>query len=135
MNTLSGTLVAVESAGGIHHIEVDAGGATCVATVTGEGLDARWLPGARVTLRFSELDVSLARELAGRISIRNILPATVCALEAGEVLARVQLEVGTQHIDSIITRRAAERLGLAPGVEVQALIKANDMRILPEAPA
>jgi molybdopterin-binding protein len=132
MNTLAGTIAAIDSAGGIHHIGVDVDGTLCTATVTGEALDARWQPGAQVALSFSELDVSLARHLNGLISIRNILPGTVRELDCGEVLVRVRLDFGGRTIDAVITRRSAERLGLAPGVEVEALIKANDMRILPQ---
>lgn len=133
MNTLIGTIHALESAGGIHHIEVDVGGERCTATVTGDALDARWQPGTRVTLSFSELEVALARDLAGLISIRNVLPCTVTELEAGNVLARVRLDLAGQSIDSVITLRSARRLDLQAGVRVEALIKANDMMILPEA--
>jgi molybdate transport system regulatory protein len=132
MNALGGTIFAIESAAGIHHIEVDVGGVICTATVIGEALDARWVVGARVTLSFSELDVSLARDLTGLLSIRNVLAGTIRELEIGEVLARVRLDLALQSIDSVITRRSALRLGLAPGMRVDALIKANDMRILPE---
>jgi molybdate transport system regulatory protein len=130
MNTLTGTISHVDSADGIHLIEVDAGGTPCTATVTGDGFDQKWLTGQQVMLAFREQEVSLAKHLSGLISIRNMLPCTIREIEHGKVLTRIVLNFAGQSIESVITRRSAIRLNLAPGDEVDALIKSSDMMLL-----
>jgi molybdopterin-binding protein len=62
-----------------------------------------------------------------RLSARNQLRGTVVAVTKGEAIANVQLEVGGQRLVASITVEAAEELGLAPGTEVTAVIKASDV--------
>jgi len=133
MNQLNGVIHALSSGEGIHQIEVTVAQMICAATVTGDGASQHWSPGQRVVMTFRELDVSLAKNLSGQISIRNILPCTVSALEHGEVLTRVALNLGTERLFSVITRNSANRLKLEVGDSVDALIKANAMMLLPEA--
>jgi len=50
----------------------------------------------------------------------------------GEVAAKVTLQVGDNHMVALITRESAEELGLEPGKEVTALVKATDVMLLTE---
>jgi molybdopterin-binding protein len=56
-------------------------------------------------------------------SARNVFKVTVVRLAPAGGLVRVGLE-GPARLAAIITRRSAEQLGLAPGVEVFAHLKA-----------
>ncbi len=65
-----------------------------------------------------------------KISARNVLKGTVKSITHGAVNSEVTLELagGTQVV-SIITKSSAESLGLAPGKEVFAVIKASNVMI------
>jgi molybdate transport system ATP-binding protein len=82
--------------------------------------------GRRVRVRILARDVSIAHSHHDDVSIMNLLPATVIA-HAGEdhpSVVLVQLRVGGTTLLARVTRRSAQRLGLAPGREVWVQIKA-----------
>jgi molybdate transport system ATP-binding protein len=95
-----------------------AGGALVVPN-----LDA--LPGSRVRVRLRARDISLALTRPSGLSIQNVLAARVHSL-AGEfgAMIDVHLETGGVALLARVTRKAADELGLAPGLEVLALVKA-----------
>ena len=69
-------------------------------------------------------------ELAAlEISARNRLRGRVSAIRADGVMAEVHVQVGDQEIVSIITRSSAERLHLAVGDEVFAVMKSTEVMI------
>jgi molybdate transport system ATP-binding protein len=79
---------------------------------------------SRVRLRIFARDVVIAAEPPGRISIRNVLPARVVAVDGSpEPFVDVRLDLGGQGLRARITRDACEELELVPGLEVYALIK------------
>ena len=65
-----------------------------------------------------------------KLSTRNRLPGTVTEVIRGEAAAKVTLQVGDNHVVSLITRESADELGLEPGKEVTTLVKATDVMIL-----
>jgi molybdopterin-binding protein len=68
-----------------------------------------------------------------QISARNTLAGTVKAIVHGAVNSEVTIALpGGQEIVSVITKRSAEQLGLAPGKAVQAVIKASNVMIAVE---
>jgi len=58
------------------------------------------------------------------------LPGTITKVVEGEAAAKVEMRVGDNHLVALITRESADELGLEPGKEVVALIKATDVMIL-----
>jgi molybdopterin-binding protein len=64
-----------------------------------------------------------------KLSARNRLNGTVTDIRRGEAIANVQLDVAGQRLVASITVEAVDELGLAPGVEVTAVIKASDVMI------
>jgi molybdopterin-binding protein len=62
-----------------------------------------------------------------KLSARNQLRGTVVAITKGEAIANVQLDVAGQRLVASITVEAVEELGLEPGAEVTAVIKASDV--------
>ncbi|MDD5099619.1 MAG: molybdopterin-binding protein [Syntrophales bacterium] len=65
-----------------------------------------------------------------KISARNIIKGTIKAVHPGAVNTEVVLELpGGSEIVSIITKSSADSLGLAPGKEVYAIIKASNVMI------
>jgi len=63
------------------------------------------------------------------ISARNQLRGTIQQLVLGNVMAHVVVRVGENVIESVITRRSAEELGLKQGDAVTAIIKATEVMI------
>jgi molybdopterin-binding protein len=63
------------------------------------------------------------------ISARNRLRGRISAIVADGVMAEVRVQVGDQEIVSIITRSSAERLRLAVGDEVFAVMKSTEVMI------
>jgi len=74
--------------------------------------------------------VSLERGPHGKLSQRNRLPATIVRIEPLGALCRVRLDAG-MPLEALITTWACEDLGLAPGHEVHALIKASAIQVIP----
>ncbi len=62
-----------------------------------------------------------------RLSARNQIPATVTGITAGEATANVELDACGSRLVASITLEAAKELGLEPGREVVAVIKASDV--------
>jgi molybdopterin-binding protein len=91
--------------------------------LTVSSLDA--LIGEPVRVRVRARDVSLALEEPRAISVQNVLRGTVSAVgEPQQGVVQVSVAVGAVTLRSRVTRRAAAQLGLAPGVNVYALVKA-----------
>ncbi len=96
------------------------------------------LPGRRVGRKWlfdrRDLDRMLGSEGESErggldISARNQLRGTVASLTLDGIMAEVRLRIGEQELVSIITRGAAERLRLAVGDEVVAVIKSTEVMI------
>jgi molybdopterin-binding protein len=67
------------------------------------------------------------------LSARNQLKGTVRSLIKGEVMAEVTIDLaGGETVVAAITRGSAESLGLKPGDEVWAVIKATEVMVLKE---
>ena len=65
-----------------------------------------------------------------QLSTRNRLPGTITEVVKGEAAARVTVQVGDNNMVALITRESADELGLEPGKEVTALVKATDVMLL-----
>ena len=63
------------------------------------------------------------------LSARNHLRGVISALALDGLMAEVKVRIGDQELVSVITRSSAERLGLAVGVEVYAVIKSTEVMI------
>jgi molybdate transport system regulatory protein len=62
-------------------------------------------------------------------SARNQLKGTVTSVTIGAVMAEVVVDIGGAQVVAAITKESAERLGLATGNAVTAVIKATDVMI------
>jgi molybdopterin-binding protein len=62
-----------------------------------------------------------------RLSARNQIPATVTAITSGEAIANVELDANGVRLVASITVEAVRDLGLTPGSQVTAVIKASEV--------
>jgi molybdate transport system regulatory protein len=138
MNRLPAHILNIDLQGSIALVDASVGGMnglddlrfTAMLVGAPEEVES-WNTGMPVTLLFKEAEVSLARHLSGMISLRNRITGTVTSMDQGKLLTRVRLAAGSHEIESVITTRSAVALGLAIGVEVEALIKANEVTVVP----
>jgi molybdopterin-binding protein len=63
------------------------------------------------------------------LSARNRFPGIVRSVEVDGVMALVEIEAGPFLVTSAVTRDAVEELGLAPGVEATAAVKATSVMV------
>lgn len=79
----------------------------------------------------------LATELAGDVdrsrvagqSARNHISGIVTRVKRDEVAALVELQAGPYRLVSLITREAADDLGLEPGMMADAVVKATNVSV------
>jgi molybdopterin-binding protein len=62
-------------------------------------------------------------------SARNRFPGVVRSVETDGVMALVEVEAGDFLVTAAITRDSIEELGLAPGVQATAVVKATSVMI------
>ena len=63
------------------------------------------------------------------ISARNQLVGKVSEVKLGDIMAHVVVRVGKNQIESVITRRSAEELGLKKGDQVTVVIKSTEVML------
>lgn len=66
-------------------------------------------------------------EPAAPTSARNRFPGIVTRVEKDGVMALVEIQAGPHRVTSLMSREAAEELGLEPGVQAAAVIKATNV--------
>jgi molybdopterin-binding protein len=65
---------------------------------------------------------------------RNQFRGKVTSLKLGGVMADVTIDIGNGHtMSAVITRESAERLGLAEGKDVIAMVKATEVIVATES--
>jgi len=96
------------------------------------------LPGARIGRKWlfarRELEQLLSESRGDapgsiHVSARNQLSGRITALKADGVMAEVVLQIGEQELVAIITRASAERMRLAVGDQVLAVIKSTEVMV------
>ena len=60
-------------------------------------------------------------------SARNHFPGIVTRVVKDRVMAQVEMQAGPHRLVSLISREAADELGLAPGVRAVAVVKATNV--------
>ncbi|WP_420995462.1 TOBE domain-containing protein [Cupriavidus sp. 30B13] len=134
MNNSAGEPLVVRATGG-------KGGGGTVLTARGERLIRTYRALEQEHQRFlahlgrlsdlagpAQQDLDLIRRFMVRTSARNRLFGTVAAIRAGAVNDEVALALpGGQQVIASITHESVETLGLAPGVEAFALVKASSV--------
>ena len=106
----------------------------------------RWDRAGKLTTRRDErgrrlVPASEVERLSGRprrhatgaaLSARNRFAGVVRSVEVDGVMALVEIDAGPFRVTAAVTRDSVEELGLAPGVEAVATVKATSVMV--EAP-
>ena len=64
------------------------------------------------------------------LSARNQLAGKIKDIQIGDIMAHVVVKVGSNLIESVITRNSAEELGLKKGDSVKVVVKSTEVMIL-----
>lgn len=70
-----------------------------------------------------------AGEVPPHSSARNHFPGIVTRVQRGDVMAQVEIQAGPHRVVSLLTREAADELGLAEGMEAVAAVKSTNVTV------
>ena len=85
---------------------------------------------SKVKLLVKPSNVIISKNYIEDISLSNQTLAKIVAIENGELLSSISLEIGDTTFESIITKESSKILHLQEGNIVNILIKASDLSIL-----
>lgn len=86
----------------------------------------RLVPAAQVAKLLAERRRAPSRPITGQ-SARNRFPGVVTDVKVDGLVATVEILAGPHRILALTTREAVEELGLAPGMEAVAAVKATNV--------
>lgn len=131
MNSIHGTIINIQQSGGILLADIDIGNYTVSAMLISSVNGDSWITkGKQVNVVFKETEVSLAKNLSGKISLRNRFKCTVKDIENGQILSKIVLSFGQNQIVSVITTRSLLDLDIKSGDAIEALVKANEISLM-----
>ena len=131
MNKLNGTITNIQQSGAIILADIEVYGQLVSAMLIDSDEQHEWLKtGSGVSVVFKETEVSIAKGLSGKISLRNRFFCHIEAIRMGELLCEIKLRFGLYFLTSVITTRAVESLDLKVGEQVEALVKANEVSLM-----
>ncbi|MFF3904816.1 molybdopterin-binding protein [Streptomyces sp. NPDC001848] len=130
-NQIPGTVTSITPGDVMAAVKVRLdGGQDITAAVTAEAVDELDLaPGASVYALVKSTEVALADAAVEGVSLRNQLPGTVDRVTTGGAMASVKVTIVGGALTAVITKDAAEDLGLLPGSSVVALIKSTEISL------
>ena len=84
---------------------------------------------SKVKLLVKPTSVAISKKYIEDISLSNQALAKIVAIENGELLSSLSLQINDTFIESIITKESSQRLDLQKGDIINILIKASDLSI------
>lgn len=132
MNSLKGIITRIKSDEHFSLVEMEANGNTFKSIIIETPETVSFLKiGSHIKIMFKETEVSIAKEISGKISLQNKIPCTINKIEKGKLLSKIILNFKDVQIGSVITTGAVEQLALKENDEVLALIKTNEVILAP----
>ena len=132
MNTLSGKIKDVKTDGHLSLVEIIINDDIFKSILIETPDSVPFLKiGESINILFKETEVSIAKDLTGRISLQNRMECTIKNIEEGKLLSKIILDYKGVRVISVITTGAVHELQLRPGDKVKALIKTNEVIIAP----
>jgi len=101
----------------------DSGKLATVRTTGGQ----RVVDGRQLARFMAALPAEVKPETTVGRSARNHFPAIVTRVVKDRVMAQVEMQAGSHRLVALISREAADELGLTPGVRAVAVVKATNV--------
>lgn len=98
-------------------------------TLTRAGNGRQTVPGAELAALARSLAVEPATEPAPFASARNRMTGIVTKVTRDTVMAQVEIQAGPFRLVSLMSREAADELGLEPGTAAVASVKATNVGV------
>jgi molybdate transport system regulatory protein len=131
MNKLPGIITQIQKSGSIMLVDLDVDGHSFSAMLIESAIPPQWLQkDSHIYIVFKETEVSLAKGLSGKISMRNRMMCEVIRIDRGELLSKITLQFQKYIITSAITTRSVDSLQIKVGDEIEALVKANEVTLM-----
>ena len=89
----------------------------------------RVVDGADLARFLAEVAPRAVPEVVAAQSARNHFPGVVTRVLKDGIMAQVEIQAGPHRVVSLISREAAEELGLEPGVRAVATVKATNVTV------
>ena len=131
-NQIRGTVTGVVTGAVMAEVTIAVGGEQIVAVITRHSAERLGLAdGDDVTVLIKATEVMLAKGSEGldRLTTRNQIPGKVTNVQTGNVMAEVTIDAKGNELVAAVTKGSVERLGLAAGDDVVALIKATEVMV------
>lgn len=128
MNRLHAVVTQIEGEQNLHIITFDCEGVTL--KMMGLDLPKGLHVNAQVILGVKPSHVAIAKDIQGKLSYSNQLPATIVNIENGTLLSSILLHVKETDVQSFITLSSSLRMNLQVGDEVTLLMKASELFVL-----
>jgi molybdate transport system regulatory protein len=125
MNKLSAVITSITSNDSLSFLELNARGIELAMLLFDP--NPEFVTGSKVFLLFKETEVALGVNCCGETSFSNQFPATITAINRGEILSYIHLASIAGELASVITTKSVARLNLQEGCEVTAIIKASQI--------
>jgi molybdopterin-binding protein len=87
----------------------------------------RLVPEAEVARLLTERRAE--KPVPAHTSRRNAFPGVITKVTKDKVSAQIEIQAGPHRVVSLITREAADELGLKPGMEAVATVKATSVMV------
>lgn len=127
MSDLVATVRSIQCNDGLNIVTFALGEQTL--TMVSLELDEALAVDSKCILSVNASSVAIGKNFSGMLSYSNQLSARIVAIENGELLTRILLDISGNHIESMITLASSKRLGLTVGDEVTALIKSTELSV------
>ncbi len=130
MNQLTGIVTHIQQSGSIMLVDVDIDGHDVSALMINSLEIPNWLCEEKsIGVIFKETEVSIGKDVRGKISLRNRFLCVFKSEQRGEILTLIELTFSGHTIKSAITTRSSDMLRLRIGDHVTAFIKANEVML------
>lgn len=130
MNTLRGKIEEINTKGQLSLVRISVNTEKITAIVIDTPETASYLQiGGDINVLFKATEVVIGTGSSLSISLQNQFRGTIHTIKKGALLSKIVVETSVGMIDSIITTNAVNKLKLAIGVEVTAMIKTNEIML------
>ena len=130
-NQFPGTVTKIAEGAVNGIVTIDVGGSPVSATISMAAIrELELAPGKRAyaVIKATEVMVGIGTHLP--LSARNQFPGKILDVERGAVNSIVKMEVlGGQKLSATISNNAVDELGLVPGMEALAVVKATSVMV------
>lgn len=131
MNIVKGQIQSIKASNMISIVSVNVDGDLFSSTVMGgKKGEPSFKKNDWVNIIFKETEVGIAKGLTGQISLRNRFPGKIQKIEKGDIFSKIILKYKKFTIESIISTKSTEEMGLQKNDTIEWLVKTNEVSLM-----